>query len=142
MMINRAYYPSMMAGRDQLGTGHSLRLDHRGGLLPVHSVLRGERIRSRTASAMALRGRVPRAGDAGLFVGVDVGGTKVAAGLVDANGEILSHVRVPMISHASAEDGLSAVLQAIAQVSAWATRRLLESEFARPARLIPRLASS
>ena len=52
----------------------------------------------------------------GLFVGVDVGGTKVAAGLVDANGEIISHTRVPMVSTGSSEEGLSAVLQAIAQV--------------------------
>ena len=51
-----------------------------------------------------------------MFVGVDIGGTKVAAGLVDANGKIGSQSRVPMISHASAEEGLSAVLQAIAQV--------------------------
>jgi glucokinase len=52
----------------------------------------------------------------GLFVGVDVGGTKVAAGLVDANGEIISQTRVPMVSTGSAEEGLSAVLQAIAEV--------------------------
>lgn len=52
----------------------------------------------------------------GLFVGVDVGGTKVAAGLVDANGEIVSQTRVPMVSTASAEEGLSSVLQAIAEV--------------------------
>jgi glucokinase len=51
-----------------------------------------------------------------VFVGVDIGGTKVAAGLVDANGEIGVQTRVPMISHASAEEGLSAVLQAIALV--------------------------
>jgi len=51
-----------------------------------------------------------------VFVGVDVGGTKVAAGLVDANGEIGGQSRVPMVSTASAEEGLSAVLQAIAQV--------------------------
>jgi glucokinase len=51
-----------------------------------------------------------------VFVGVDIGGTKVAAGLVDANGEIGSQSRVPMVSHASAEEGMSAVLQAIAQV--------------------------
>ena len=51
-----------------------------------------------------------------VFVGVDVGGTKVAAGLVDANGEIGVQARVPMISNASAEEGLSAVLQAIAQI--------------------------
>jgi len=52
-----------------------------------------------------------------LYVGVDIGGTKVAAGLVDAEGRILSHVRVPMVSHSSAEEGLGAVLAAIEQVT-------------------------
>src|SRR5438552_5527455 len=52
----------------------------------------------------------------GIFVGVDVGGTKVAAGLVNANGEILSQHRVTMVSNDSAERGLQAVLSAIAQV--------------------------
>jgi glucokinase len=52
----------------------------------------------------------------GIFVGVDVGGTKVAAGLVNADGEILSHQRVSMASDGSAERGLQAVLSAIAQV--------------------------
>jgi len=51
-----------------------------------------------------------------LFVGVDIGGTKVAAGLVDADGKISSQKRVPMISNLSAQEGLSAVLSAIAQV--------------------------
>jgi glucokinase len=50
------------------------------------------------------------------FVGVDIGGTKVAAGLVDANGEILSYERLPMMSNASAEAGLQAVLAAVAKV--------------------------
>ena len=49
-------------------------------------------------------------------IGVDVGGTKVAAGLVNANGEILSQHRVTMVSNDSAERGLQAVLSAIAQV--------------------------
>ncbi len=53
-----------------------------------------------------------------LYVGVDVGGTKVAAGLVDATGRILSQVRVPMVSHGTAEAGLNAVLSAIEQVIA------------------------
>lgn len=53
-----------------------------------------------------------------LYVGVDVGGTKIAAGLVDAEGRIQSQVRVPMVSHSSAEAGLNAVLGAIAQVTA------------------------
>jgi len=52
----------------------------------------------------------------GIFVGVDVGGTKVAAGLVNADGEILSHQRVSMVSDGSTERGLQAVLSAIAQV--------------------------
>jgi glucokinase len=51
-----------------------------------------------------------------LFVGVDVGGTKVAAGLVNASGEIVSRTRVPMVSNSSAEEGLQAVLSAIAKV--------------------------
>jgi len=50
------------------------------------------------------------------FVGVDIGGTKVAAGLVDADGKILLHERVPMISNSSPQDGLNAVLSAIAKV--------------------------
>jgi glucokinase len=56
------------------------------------------------------------------FVGVDIGGTKVAAGLVDANGEISAQVREPMISNSSAQEGLKAVLSAIARV-------MPESEF-------------
>jgi glucokinase len=51
-----------------------------------------------------------------LIVGVDIGGTKVAAGLVNATGEIQSQLRVPMVSDASAQEGLSAVLSAIATV--------------------------
>jgi glucokinase len=53
-----------------------------------------------------------------LIVGVDVGGTKVAAGLVNASGEIQSQLRVPMVSNASAQDGLNAVLSAISQALA------------------------
>ena len=53
-----------------------------------------------------------------IFVGADVGGTKVAAGLVHANGEIILHRRVPMVSNASAQEGLDAVLSAIAEVLA------------------------
>lgn len=53
-----------------------------------------------------------------VYVGVDVGGTKVAAGLVAADGRILSQIRVPMVSRSSAEAGLNAVLGAVAQASA------------------------
>ena len=53
-----------------------------------------------------------------LYVGVDVGGTKVAAGLVDAGGRILSQIRVPMISHSSPQAGLDAVLSRLEKITA------------------------
>ena len=46
-------------------------------------------------------------------IGVDVGGTKVAAGLVNCNGEIQGHVRVPMAASGSPDAGLAAVTSAI-----------------------------
>jgi glucokinase len=48
-----------------------------------------------------------------LYLGVDIGGTKVAAGLVTSRGEILSKVRVPMPSREDAAAGLQAVEKAI-----------------------------
>jgi len=44
---------------------------------------------------------------------VDIGGTKVAAGLVDGNGEIKTQVRTPMVANREAADGLAAVVSAI-----------------------------
>jgi glucokinase len=46
-------------------------------------------------------------------IGVDVGGTKVAAGFVDQLGEIHQHTRVAMNSHGTAAEGLAAVTNAI-----------------------------
>ena len=46
-------------------------------------------------------------------IGVDVGGTKVAAGFVSSLGEIGAVTRVPMVSDAQALDGLNAVTGAI-----------------------------
>jgi glucokinase len=48
-----------------------------------------------------------------LTLGVDIGGTKVAAGLVDANGTILFQTRVPMPARESAAAGFAAVEKAI-----------------------------
>jgi glucokinase len=48
-----------------------------------------------------------------LALGVDIGGTKVAAGLVDPRGQIVFKTRRPMVARKSAEDGLAAVLKAI-----------------------------
>jgi glucokinase len=53
-----------------------------------------------------------------LFVGVDVGGTKVAAGLVNSEGEIVRSVRRPMAADSDAAAGLASVTGAIDQLFA------------------------
>jgi glucokinase len=52
------------------------------------------------------------------ILGVDIGGTKVAAGLVDRDGKILTQERQPMIAGGTAEAGLEAVTVAIDSMSA------------------------
>lgn len=54
------------------------------------------------------------------FIGVDIGGTKVAAGLVSPGGEIFCEVRVPMVA-TDAAAGLAAVKAAIDSVYAAAS---------------------
>ena len=46
-------------------------------------------------------------------IGVDIGGTKVAVGLVDRDGKILTQIRNPMAASGSAEAALRAVTDAI-----------------------------
>ena len=53
-----------------------------------------------------------------LALGVDIGGTKVAAGLVNADGEIVHRFRTPMSPSGSAAEGLKAVVTAIDEVLA------------------------
>jgi glucokinase len=53
-----------------------------------------------------------------LTLGIDIGGTKVAAGLVDSAGNILFHTRVPMVATGDAATGFSAVVNAINAVFA------------------------
>jgi len=48
-----------------------------------------------------------------LMLGVDIGGTKVAVGLVDAEGKIVTQGRAPMVANGTAEAGLQAVVGAI-----------------------------
>ncbi|HEX6881308.1 MAG TPA: ROK family protein, partial [Terriglobales bacterium] len=52
-------------------------------------------------------------GDSEIFLGVDIGGTKVAAGLVDTHGHILYKMRNPMNAFGTPEEALGAVRQAI-----------------------------
>lgn len=55
---------------------------------------------------------------AGFLVGVDVGGTKVAAGVVDATGAIQTQSRKPMVATGAASAGLAAVTSAIDALAA------------------------
>lgn len=47
------------------------------------------------------------------ILGVDIGGTKVAVGMVDGQGTIMKQTRKPMPAHGTAEAGLEAVTAAI-----------------------------
>lgn len=49
----------------------------------------------------------------GLILGVDIGGTKVASGLINDAGEILFKTRVPMVANGSAESAMECVHRAI-----------------------------
>jgi len=51
-----------------------------------------------------------------MTIGVDIGGTKVAAGLVSSTGEIAHKTRVPMVSTGDAEKGFAAVEAAVAAI--------------------------
>src|SRR5215813_14171074 len=51
--------------------------------------------------------------EGGPVLGVDIGGTKVAVGIVDREGKILAHGREPMLASGTAEAGLGSVLTAI-----------------------------
>jgi glucokinase len=53
-----------------------------------------------------------------LALGVDIGGTKVAAGLLDSRGAIIFRTRVPMLARGSAAEGFGAVQAAIEAVFA------------------------
>lgn len=57
-----------------------------------------------------------RAFSSHLLVGVDIGGTKVAAGLISSNGEVVRRTEVPMRTSGSAEDALACVHTAIRTV--------------------------
>jgi glucokinase len=49
-------------------------------------------------------------------VGIDIGGTKIAAGIVDRQGQVLAGGRSPMVARGSPADGLAAVESAIQSV--------------------------
>ena len=83
-----------------------------------------------------------------LVIGVDIGGTKVAAGLAPPDGEILCHTRNPMVANDGASSALASVINAIETASAHALSTKGPHGLIRgvgicsPARSIPRPESS
>ncbi len=55
----------------------------------------------------------PRPNNEAAVIGVDIGGTKIAVGLVDPAGKIVTQGRSPMISNGGPEPALQAVTEAI-----------------------------
>jgi glucokinase len=55
----------------------------------------------------------PDPNDSGRVLGVDIGGTKIAVGIVDNDGKILAQTRKPMVANGTAEAALQAVIAAI-----------------------------
>jgi glucokinase len=56
-----------------------------------------------------------------VILGVDIGGTKIAVGLVDRTGKILTQTRTPMVANGTPEAGLQAVIGAIDSL-VWANK--------------------
>ena len=55
----------------------------------------------------------------GFVIGVDVGATRIAAGLVDDHGKILGQTRLAMVPNGTACAGLNAVVSVPAPVCGW-----------------------
>ena len=53
-----------------------------------------------------------------MIIGIDIGGTKVAAGLVETTGEITFKTRVPMVAAGSAAEGFAGVRRAVEAIYA------------------------
>lgn len=63
----------------------------------------------------------------GLVLGVDIGGTKIAAGFVDGGGKIVRQIRHPMVANGTAEAGLQAVFDAINALTSSASRNAFDA---------------
>lgn len=61
----------------------------------------------------SLKNRIPARNTHKLVLGVDIGGTKVAVGLLNSRGQILHAVRAAMVARGTAEQGFRAVQNAI-----------------------------
>ena len=71
-------------------------------------------------------------------LGVDIGGTKIAVGVVDHEGKILAQGRTPMIANGSAEAGLEGVIAAIDSMLSSAAQRIDSIGICAPGPLDPK----
>ncbi|HXJ86598.1 MAG TPA: ROK family protein [Candidatus Binatia bacterium] len=71
-------------------------------------------------------------------LGVDIGGTKVAVGVVSREGEILAQQRAPMVADGSAEAGFDAVTRAIDSMSSSTTLEIERIGICAPGPLDPK----
>src|SRR5262249_36880256 len=95
-------------------------------LLSVYCVLRAQGIKTSSGPMSdpihVERANMPQASKQdGFVIGVDIGGTKIAVGLVDQTGEIEYQTRAPMVSNAGAATGLAAVNSVIGCLSSQST---------------------
>jgi glucokinase len=72
------------------------------------------------------------------ILGVDIGGTKVAVGLVDRDGKIIAQGRQPMLANGTAEAALQAVSGAIDALLGAASRRIQSIGICAPGPLDPK----
>ncbi len=71
-------------------------------------------------------------------LGVDIGGTKVAVGIVDREGKILAQGRKPMIANGSADAGFDAVVSAIDSMLSTTTAEIESIGICAPGPLDPK----
>jgi glucokinase len=71
-------------------------------------------------------------------LGVDIGGTKVAVGIVDREGKILAQGRKPMIANGSADAGFDAVVSAIDSILSTTTVEIQSIGICAPGPLDPK----
>ncbi len=72
------------------------------------------------------------------ILGVDIGGTKVAVGLVDSSGKILAQGRKPMVANGTAKAGLDAVISAIDSMISFAQGPITSIGICAPGPLDPK----
>jgi glucokinase len=72
-----------------------------------------------------------------LILAVDIGGTKVAAGLVDESGQVLNHCRVPMNVNGTESDAMDCVHQGIERMMAEARSEVVAIGVSSPGPLNP-----